>query len=167
MHGRGAKLERTISRIDQLVPPSQYWNMGPVEMMGQSDLRWAHVTHRQFKTVWFWHPFLPVKSHDHFLHFFLKNATFSRPKKGPRTGRYHSLSSLTAIQFSDHSKSKRQTTSRQEPWSTLQMPPAKINYFPNGRTDGRTKRTSVFLHCRTDRALRAKNAQKSISSCVR
>ena len=153
MHGRGAKLERTISRIDQLVPPSQHWNMGPVEMMGQSDLRWAHVTHRQFKTVWFWHPFLPVKSHDHFLHFSLKNATFSRPKKGPRTGRYHSLSSLTAIQFSDHSKSKRQTTSRQEPWSTLQMPPAKINYFPD-EEEGR--RTSVFLHYRTDRALRAK-----------
>ena len=135
MHGRGAKLERTISRIDQLVPPSQHWNLGPVEMMGQSDLRGAHVTHRQFKTVWFWHPFLPVKSHDHFLHFFLKNVFFSRPKKGPRTGRYHSLSSLTAIQFSDHSKSKRQTTSRQEPWSTLQMPPAKINYFLNARTD--------------------------------
>ena len=144
MHGRGAKLERTISRIDQLVLPSQHWNLGLVEKMGQSDLRWAHVTHRQFKTVWFWHPFLPVKSHDHFLHFFLKNVTFSRPKKGPRTGRYHSLSSLTAIQFSDHSKSKRQTTSRQEPWSTLQMPPAKINYFPYGRKTKHISFTSLI-----------------------
>ena len=51
-------------------------------------------------------------------------------KKGPRTGLYQSLTQLTAIQFSDHAKSKAQTTSRQERWSTLQMPLAKINYFP-------------------------------------
>ena len=83
VHGRGAKLERTISRIDQLVPPSQHWNLGPVEMMGQSGLRWAHVTHRQFKTVWFWHPFLPVKSHDHFLMFPQKCHFFSSKKGSP------------------------------------------------------------------------------------
>ena len=36
-------------------------------------------------------------------------------KKGSRTGRYQSLTSLPTIQFSDHSKSKAQTTSRQQP----------------------------------------------------
>ena len=38
--------------------------------------------------------------------------------------------------LSDRSKSKVQTTSRQEPCHTPQIPFAKINYFPkNGRTD--------------------------------
>ena len=55
--------------------------------------------------------------------------------------------------FPDRSKSKVQTTGRQEPRPCLQILFAKINYFPNARTN--EGRTSVFLHYRTDRALRA------------
>ena len=54
--------------------------------------------------------------------------------------------------LSDRSKPKVQTTSRQEPCHTPQMPFAKINYFSDGRTYGRTP---VFLHYRMERALRA------------
>ena len=34
--------------------------------------------------------------------------------------------------LSDHSKSKAQTTKVQQPCHTLQMPLAKINYYPHG-----------------------------------
>ena len=55
-------------------------------------------------------PFIKVTCN--FLHFPPKNATFFRPKKGPRTGLSHSLTHLTAIQFSDHAKSMAQITER-------------------------------------------------------
>ena len=48
------------------------------------------------------------------------------------------VSFINGDPFSDHSKSKVQTTSRQEPCHTPQIPFAKINYFPDGRTHGRT-----------------------------
>ena len=122
---------------------------------------WAHFSswrhQRQFNTMWFWHPFPKVKVTWPLFALFPKNATFFRPKKGPRTGRYQSLTQLTAIQFSDHSKSKAQTTSRQEPWSTLQMSLEKSIIFRTNAKERSRSRTSVFLHYRTDRALRAKN----------
>ena len=49
-------------------------------------------------------------------------------KNDPWTGISQSLTSLTAIHFLDHSKSKAQTTGRQQPWGTLQILLAKINY---------------------------------------
>ena len=52
--------------------------------------------------------------------------------------------------LSDRSKSKVQTTSRQEPCHTPQIPFAKINYFSDEE-----ERTSVFLLYRLERALRA------------
>ena len=73
-------------------------------------------------------------------------------KKGPWTDRSQSLTSLTAIHFLDRSKSKAQTTGRQKPRATLQIPLAEINYSWHGEEE----RTSVFLHYRTERALRAK-----------
>ena len=59
------------------------------------------------------------------------------------------VSFINSDPFSDHSKSKVQTTSRQEPCHSSQIPFAKINYFLN------EERTSVFLHYRMERALRA------------
>ena len=63
------------------------------------------------------------------------------------------VSFINGDPFSDRSKSKVQTTSRQEPCHTPQIPFAKINYFPDERTN--EGRTSVFLHYRMERALRA------------
>ena len=59
-------------------------------------------------------PFTKGKSHMTTVCTFMfsKNATFFRPKKGPRTGLSHSLTRLTAIQFSDHAKSMAQITER-------------------------------------------------------
>ena len=51
--------------------------------------------------------------------------------------------------LSDHSKSKAPNTKVQQPCHTLQMPLAKINYSCQER------RISVFLHYRTEKALRA------------
>ena len=64
VHGRGAK-------------------HGPVEHIVSVWIHsssWRHQ--RQFNRVWFLHPFLPVKSHVHFLNFFPKKSFFFRPKKG-------------------------------------------------------------------------------------
>ena len=52
--------------------------------------------------------------------------------------------------LSERSILRVQTTGRQESCHAPQMPFAKINYFPHER-----KRTSVFLHYRMERALRA------------
>ena len=62
------------------------------------------------------------------------------------------VSFINGDSFSDCSKSKVQTTGRQEPRPCLQILFTKINYFvkKNGRT-------SVFLHYRMERALRAIN----------
>ena len=48
------------------------------------------------------------------------------------------VSFINGDPFSDRSKSKVQTTSRQEPCHTPQIPFAKINYFPDARTHERT-----------------------------
>ena len=58
--------------------------------------------------------------------------------------------------LSDHSKSKAQTTKVQQIRPCLLIPIRKVELFP-GRTDGRT---SVFLHYRTERALRVKISHK-------
>ena len=61
-----------------------------------------------------------------------------------------SLIFINGDPFSDAPKSKAQTTEVQEHWSTLHIPFAKINYFPDGRTDERTnERTFLVLHSRT------------------
>ena len=57
-------------------------------------------------------PFTKAKSHRPFFALFPKNTDFFRPKKGPRTGLSHSLTHLTAIQFSDYAKSMAQITER-------------------------------------------------------
>ena len=57
--------------------------------------------------------------------------------------------------LSDHSKSKAQTTKVQQPRPCLQIPFAKSNYEWEKKRR-RSSRTSVFLHYRTERALRAK-----------
>ena len=124
MHGRGAKhgsvehilsvwihsrpvsngdsFQSVFSRMPSLShPQNHFW--APFSS-------WRHQ--RQFKTVRFLHPLPKVKVTGHFLHFSPKNATFFRPKKGPRTGLSHSLTRLTAIQFLDHAKSKAQITER-------------------------------------------------------
>ena len=62
------------------------------------------------------------------------------------------VSFINGDPFSDRSKSKVQTTSRQEPCHTPQMPFAKTNYFSDVLTN---ERTPVFLHYRMEKALRA------------
>ena len=57
-------------------------------------------------------PFTKGKSHMTTFRTFFQNCTFFRLKKGPRTGLSHSLTHLTAIQFSDHAKSMAQITER-------------------------------------------------------
>ena len=61
------------------------------------------------------------------------------PKSDPWTGRYQLLTSLWSYPLLDPSKSKVQTTSRQERCHTLHIPLAKINYFPY------EEHTTVFL----------------------
>ncbi len=98
----GDSFQSVFSRMPSLShPKNHFW--APFSS-------WRHQ--RQFKTVRFLHPLPKVKVTGHFLHFFSKNATFFRPKKGPRTGLSHSLTHLTAIQFSDHAKSMAQITER-------------------------------------------------------
>ena len=58
----------------------------------------------------------------------LKKSHIWWSKKGPWTGISQSLTSLTAIHFLDRSKSKAQTTGRQQPWNTLHIPFVKTNY---------------------------------------
>ena len=137
----GDSFQSVCSRMPSLASKNHFW---------APFCSWRHQ--RQFKTVRFLHPLPKVKVTGHVLHFFSKNATFFRPKKGPRTGLSHSLTRLTAIQFWDHAKSKAQITERIFNEAPPQMPFAKINYFPKPKEK---KCTSVFLHCRMDRALRA------------
>ena len=80
-------------------------------------------------------------------------------KKGPWTGISQSLTSLTAIHFLDRSKSKAQITRKPRPF--LHIPFTKINYLTDERR--RTRRTSVFLHYRTERALRAIIAKQIVT----
>ena len=105
-------------------------------------------------------PFTKGKSHRPLFALFSKNATFFRPKKGPRTGLSHSLTHLTAIQFSDHAKSMAQITER-----IFNEAPSRCRSQKSIIFRRRTKKewTSVFLHYRMDRALRAKTLQKSLS----
>ena len=63
------------------------------------------------------------------------------------------VSFINGDPLSDRSKLKVQTAGRQEPRPCLQILFAKINYFPNERRTN--ERTSVFLHYRMERALRA------------
>ena len=88
MHGRGAKLERTILECK--------WNTLLSPLQTVTDLttiqypRWAHVTHRQFEkcnidsigTLW--------KRQVRFLKCFAKSH-FLMSKKGPWTGIYQPL----------------------------------------------------------------------------
>ena len=126
MHGRGAKhgLEHKLLRVFSVTPPTSVQNSA------------------------IFAPFTKGKNHRPLFAFFLKNATFFRPKKGPRTGLSHPLTRLTAIQFSDHAKSMAQITERIFNEAPSRCRPQKSSIF-------RTKHTSVFLHCRMDRALRA------------
>ena len=55
------------------------------------------------------------------------------------------VSFINGDPFSDHSKSKVQTTGRQEPCHTPQMPFAKINYFSDVRTYERTNEHQFFF----------------------
>ena len=103
-------------------------------------------------------PFTKGKNHRPLFAFFLKNATFFRPKKGPRTGLSHPLTRLTAIQFSDHAKSMAQITERIFNEAPSRCRPQKSIIFRRSRS------TSVFLHCRMDRALRAIIASRFDSS---
>ena len=137
----GDSFQSVFSRMPSLShPKSHFWALFS---------SWRHQ--RQFKTVRFLHPLPKVKVTGHFLHFFPKNATFFRPKKGPRTGLSHSLTHLTAIQFSDHAKSMAQITERIFNEAPSRCRSQKSIIFR------RTKKkcTSVFLHYRMDRALRA------------
>ena len=90
VHGRGAKhgLEHKLLRVFSVTPPTSVQNSA------------------------IFAPFTKGKNHRPLFAFFLKNATFFRPKKGPRTGLSHPLTRLTAIQFSDHAKSMAQITER-------------------------------------------------------
>ena len=131
MHGRGAKhgLEHKLLRVFSVTPPTSVQNSA------------------------IFAPFTKGKNHRPLFAFFLKNATFFRPKKDPRTGLSHSLTHLTAIQFSDHAKSMAQITERIFNEAPSRCRPQKSIIF---RThEGGC--TSVFLHYRMDRALRAKN----------
>ena len=65
-------------------------------------------------------------------------------KKGTWTDISHSQTSLTAINFLDRSKSRTQTTGRQKPRTTLQIPLVKINYFPDRSADS-VLEVSLFL----------------------
>ena len=60
-----------------------------------------------------------------------------RVRKRSLSGGIVFVSFINGDPFSDHSKSKVQTTSRQEPCHTPQIPFAKSNYFPKNeeRTD--------------------------------
>ena len=130
VHGRGAKHGSVEHNMDSfsVTPPTSV----------QNSVIFARFT--------------KGKSHRPLFALFSKNATFFRPKKGPRTGLSHSLTHLTAIQFSDHAKSMAQITER---------------IFNEARSRCRSQKwiiirtkekewTSVFLHYRMDRALRAK-----------
>ena len=98
----GDSFQSVFSRMPSLShPKSHFWALFS---------SWRHQ--RQFKTVWFLHPLPKVKVTWQLFALFSKNATFFRPKKGPRTGLSHSLTHLTAIQFSDHAKSMAQITER-------------------------------------------------------
>ena len=104
--------------------------------------------------MWFLHPLPKVKVIWQLFALFSKNYNFFRPKKGPRTGLSQSLTRLTAIQFSDHAKSMAQITERIFNEAPPRCRSQKSIIF---RTKPKEKCTSVFLHCRMDRALRAKN----------
>ena len=112
VHGRGAKLE-LLRNTDASMDPFQTWNQSKNMRM---ELRPSYVSAyariRKIEKTVILTLFLPVKSHNHFLHFSPKNVTFFRPKKGPRTGLSHSLTHLTVIQFSDYAKSMAQITER-------------------------------------------------------
>ena len=70
---------------------------------------------------------------------------------------------INGVYFLDPEKSKAQTTKVQQPRPCLQIPFAKSNYLA-GR---RRRRTSVFLHYRTERALRAIiNNHIFVSTCT-
>ena len=97
----------------------------------------AYARIRKIEETVIWHPFLPVKTHGHFLHFFQKNSLFFVQKKGPWTGRYCSLKQISEGLFSDPEKSMCQTTGKHVDVSTPYFPLAKMNYFP--KDEERTK----------------------------
>ena len=163
MHGRGAKhgsvehiisvwihsrpvsngdsFQSVFSRMPSLShPKNHFW--APFSS-------WRHQ--RQFKTVRFLHPLPKVKVTGHFLHFFPKMPLFSSKKGSPNrpvplanSFNGHPVFGSRKINGSNYRKDLQ--------WSTLQMPLAKINYFPDEEGEGRT---SVFLHYRMERSLRA------------
>ena len=82
VHGRGAKLE-LLRNTDASMDPFQTWNQSKNMRM---ELRPSYVSAyariRKIETTVIWHPFLPVKPHGHFLHFFFQKNHFFSSKKG-------------------------------------------------------------------------------------
>ena len=143
MRGRGAK---------HFFPPTV-----PLEEI-YLDQRFSRIHSRtSVQRLLIWYPnFHLVRSIMSMLRFWKLSSKSRkiRVRKRPLNRLIVLVSFINGDPFSDRSKSKVQTTSRQEPCHTPQIPFAKINYFPNARTHGRT---SVFLHYRMERALRAIN----------
>ena len=131
----GDSFQSVFSRMPSLShPKNHFW--APFSS-------WRHQ--RQFKTVRFLHPLPKVKVTGHFLQCFPKNDTFFRPKKGPRTGLSHSLTRLTAIQFSEHAKSKAQITER---------------IFNEARSRCRSQKSIIFRSSRSRSRSRSRNAHQ-------
>ena len=78
--------------------------------------------------------------HEHgaFLLNISKKCPKTGPQKRPPMCSWYFLSSVSDDHFLDPWKSRAQTTSVQQQWSRLHIRLAKINYFPDERTDGRT-----------------------------
>ena len=73
------------------------------------------------------------------------------PKRGPWTGWYQLLTSLRAIHIWIKKIQRLKLPVDSSTRATPHIPVAKINYFPNGRTDERTNgRTDIRFSCTTD-----------------
>ena len=146
MHGRGAKLE-LLRNTDASMDPFQTWNQSKNMRM---ELRPSYVSAyariRKIETTVIWHPFLPVKPHGHFLHFFPKKSLFFVQKKGPRTGRYCSLKQISEGLFSDPEKSMCQTTGKHVDVSTPLFPARKNELFSGRTKKNEERRTFQILH---------------------
>ena len=146
MHGRGAKhgsvehiisvwihsrpvsngdsFQSVFSRMPSLShPKSHFWALFS---------SWRHQ--RQFKTVPFLHRLPKVKVTGHFLHFFFQKCHFFPSKKGSPNRPVPLANSINGHPVFGSRKINGSNYRKDLQWSTLQMPPAKINYFPKRRS---------------------------------
>ena len=139
--------------------PFQTWNQSKNMRM---ELRPSYVSAyariRKIETTVIWHPFLPVKPHGHFLHFFSKKSLFFRPKKGSP----NRLILFLKARLGGSTFRTPKNRCVKLPVSTSMCPPpyfplAKMNYFSDeGRRRRRRTNISDFALPKV-MALRAKS----------